>query len=245
MEIYPAVDIRDGRCVRLLRGDFSREEIFSDDPVAMAEKWWRAGASLVHVVDLDGAREGSRPNASSIAEMAGRGIPLQVGGGVRTYEDASTLLSQGVRRVVVGTTAVESPPLRRRLLEDFADAVVVGLDCRDGFVATRGWIKQTDVRASDMAAEILAEGGRRVLVTDISRDGTLRGPNTDLLEEILDTGIQVIASGGIGDAEDVRHLARTAARYPGLIGAVIGRALYVGNLDIAEAQRVVREELEC
>ncbi|MFW5897100.1 MAG: 1-(5-phosphoribosyl)-5-[(5-phosphoribosylamino)methylideneamino]imidazole-4-carboxamide isomerase [Bacillota bacterium] len=245
MEIYPAVDIRGGRCVRLLRGDFSREEVFSDDPVAVAERWWRSGAPLVHVVDLDGARHGSRPNASPIARMAGQGIPLQVGGGIRNYEDVSTLLSQGVRRVVVGTSAVELPSLRRRLLEHFKEAVVVGLDCRDGFVATRGWIEQTDIRADEMAAEILSEGGRRVLVTDIARDGTLEGPNTELLEGILETGIEVIASGGVGGIEDVRRLARTAAVYPGLIGVVIGRALYVGNLDIAQAQMAIREELEC
>jgi len=245
MDIYPAVDIRNGRCVRLMQGDFAREEVFSDDPLAVAEAWFDEGAPLIHVVDLDGAREGGRANAAVVEAMAGRGIPVQVGGGIRSYEDVRSLLDSGARRVVIGTVAVEDPCLRRRLLGEFGERVVVGLDCRDGRVSTRGWLRQEQLRARDLANTVMEEGGRHVLVTDISRDGTLQGPNVELLGEVLETGAAVIASGGVGSVEHLRILARLAAGNPDLKGVIVGRALYVGTLEYELASEIVREELQC
>ncbi len=245
MEIYPAVDIRDGKCVRLLRGEFGEEEVFSDDPVAAARRWFDEGAPLVHVVDLDGARDGNRPNAPLVARMVSEDISVQLGGGIRSYEGAKSLLDMGVRRVVLGTVALEDPALRGRLLAEFGDRIAVGLDCRGGRVATRGWREQTDRSAVDVAREVLSEGGTRVIVTDIDRDGTLEGPNLDLLREIVDTGIEVVASGGVGSLEDLARLAAMASRAPELVGVIVGRALYVEEFGLAEAIATVEEEFRC
>ncbi len=245
MEIYPAVDIRGGRCVRLLRGDFGEEQVFSEDPVSVAVGWRDAGAPLVHVVDLDGARDGGRPNEETVRQMIRLGVPVQLGGGIRAFEDARIMLEAGVQRVVIGTAAIEDPALRRELLARYGEKVVVGLDCREGRVATRGWLRQLPLEAAQLAGEILAEGGTRVLLTDIGRDGTLEGPNIDLLEEVLATGIEVIASGGVGTLEDIRSLARVAAENSRLVGAIVGKALYVGAFDLPGAQGAVEEEIRC
>jgi phosphoribosylformimino-5-aminoimidazole carboxamide ribotide isomerase len=239
VDLYPAIDVRGGRCVRLVEGDFTRETAYGDDPVAVAATFAEAGARWIHVVDLDAARTGdpvNRPIVARIASAAGeRGVNVQAGGGVRTAEDASALLDAGVARVVIGTAAVENPELVRHLADDWPGRVAVGLDHRGGEVRTRGWTNATGRRVADLVPDVLAAGAEVVIVTDIGRDGRLAGPDVDGLTELLTlTGAPIIASGGVRDLDDVRSLAAIGgAEVRGLVGAIAGRAIYEGRLDVA------------
>ncbi len=232
MKLYPAVDIRKGRCVRLFRGDFSTETVFSQDPVAMARHWRQMGAQMIHVVDLDGAQTGNPENARLIEAMAGQGLPLQVGGGIRTYERAAEFMQVGVKRVVLGTVAAREPDLLKRLVEAYEGRIVVAVDCRGGQLSVEGWQRQTSVAAVEFCYELRRAGIDRVLVTDIDRDGMLRGPNLALVREVLDTGMCVIASGGVGSVEDLVRLRELAVDQPRLEGIVVGRALYDGTIPV-------------
>ncbi len=234
MNLYPAVDIRRGRCVRLFRGEFDRETVFSDDPVAVARHWWEAGARLVHVIDLDGAQRGHQGNGELIEAMAAEGLPLQVGGGIRTYEGAAGLLEAGVRRIVLGTVAACEPALLARLVEDFRERIVVAVDCRRGRLAVEGWQRQLPVTARQFSCELKRAGVLRVLVTDIGRDGMLAGPNLGLVRTVLDVGMRVIASGGVGSVADLDRLRELALQHPALEGVVAGRALYDGTIAVED-----------
>ena len=233
MEIIPAIDLKSGLCVRLYQGDYSRETVYSDDPVAVALRWEREGASRLHVVDLDGAVEGLLINSQVIQSIAASvGIPVQVGGGIRDFETADELIGKGVDRVVLGTAAVRDPGLVSRLCaERGSDRVVVAVDARDGMVAIRGWTEGTMVRASRLVEHMSELGAKRFIYTDISRDGTLTEPNFESIRE-LQEGLDcaVIASGGISSVE---HVVRLAAI--GVEGAILGRALYTGDLDLGSA----------
>lgn len=237
MEIIPAIDLKDGRCVRLYQGDFARATVYSEDPVAVARRWEALGAPRLHVVDLDGARNGRPTNTDAvIAIVQAVGIPVQVGGGLRREEDISAVLALGVDRVILGTAAVEQSELVARLVARFADQIIVGIDVRDGQVATAGWTSLAPVRATELATRMGNLGVRRVIYTDISRDGTLTEPNFAALAELQSlNGPAIIASGGITSIEHLRRLAGLKIE-----GAIVGKALYSGALDLAAALAALR-----
>jgi phosphoribosylformimino-5-aminoimidazole carboxamide ribotide isomerase len=234
-EILPAIDLRAGRCVRLLQGDYARETVFSDDPVAMARRWAGAGAQRLHVVDLDGARSGRPENLTVIRQIAAAvPLPVQLGGGIRDREAVLAALDAGVERVILGTTLITGEPtLIDRLLAEFGDRIVVGVDARDGRVAIQGWTETTDRDAVELARELEARGARRLVYTDISSDGMLAGPNVEGVRRMAEAlSIPVIAAGGVSSAEDVRRLA--AMEPVGLEGVIIGKALYTGAVRLEE-----------
>lgn len=236
MEVIPAIDLRAGRCVRLYQGDYGRETVYAQDPVAVALEWQRQGATRLHVVDLDGAAQGRPANLDAINAILGQlTIPAQVGGGVRDAVTADTLLAAGAGRVVLGTAAVEDPALVQRLCQRHgSQRVVVAIDAREGMVATRGWRETTAVSALTLAQAMAALGVCRLLYTDIARDGTLSGPNVAATAELArQTGLAVLASGGVSSLEDIRQLAEA-----GVEGVILGRALYTGAIKLAEALAV-------
>lgn len=232
MEIIPAIDIKDGRCVRLYQGDFAQETVYSDDPVATARQWEEQGATRLHVVDLDGARSGRPVNTDAVlAIVQALGIPVQLGGGLRREEDIDAALSLGVERVILGTAAVEEADLVARMINRFGDQIIVGVDARNGMVATAGWTETATVQAGDLIEHMAGLGVRRVIYTDISRDGTLSGPNFSGLEALVHLGgPEIIASGGIASIEHLQRLVRI-----GVEGAIVGKALYTGAINLATA----------
>lgn len=239
MIVYPAIDIRGGRCVRLVEGDFSRETAYDADPVVAAERWVAAGAEWLHVVDLDGALEGTPINGSVVARIrAAVEVSIQLGGGMRLLTDVATALGAGVDRVALGTVALRDPELVISAVERWGDRVAVALDARDGRLATDGWLGQTDSRAVEVAERLARAGVKHFIFTDISRDGTLSGPNLDSLRELVETvDADMIASGGIAALDDIRAVAEAGAT-----GVIVGRALYDGRIDLAEAIAWAREE---
>ncbi len=230
MIVIPAIDLRGGQCVRLLRGDFAHETVYGDDPVAMAHHWAEAGAAILHVVDLDGSVAGAPRQTALIAAIcAAIPIPVEVGGGLRTLPDIAGTLAAGVHRVVLGTAAIENPDLVAAALAVHGpERIVLGLDARDGYVATGGWLATSNVRAVDLARAMAERGVRRVVATDISRDGMRTGPNVAFLTEVATSGLAVIAS---GDVKDRSHLALLAT-IPGVEAVITGTALYTGDLTL-------------
>ena len=237
MIVFPAIDIRGGRCVRLVEGDIARETVFDADPVAAARRWVDAGAEWLHVVDLDGAVVGEPVNVPALVRIRQAvDVPIQLGGGLRLEEHIAAAFDHGVDRVVLGTSAVRTPELVECAVARWGDRVAVALDTRDGRLAADGWLDQTAVEALDLAADLEAIGVRRFIYTDIRRDGTLAGPNLASLRGIvgaLDAG--VIASGGIGHVADVTAVAEIGAE-----GVIIGRALYDGRVALPEAIQAAR-----
>ncbi len=235
MEVIPAIDLRGGRCVRLVQGDYNRETVFSDDPAAMARHWEEQGARRLHIVDLDGARQGEPRNLEAVEQIARAvSIPVQLGGGMRDEATARRALALGVERVIIGTAALDRTAARR-MIEVLGDAVVAGIDAREGRVAVRGWLETSEVTAVALARELTALGVRWIVFTDIGRDGVLEGPNVSALREMVESvTARVIASGGISSVEDVR-----AVRDAGAAGAIIGTALYTGRLRLKEAMEAV------
>lgn len=234
MIVIPAIDLRGGKCVRLLHGDFSHETVYGDDPVAMARHWAEAGAALLHVVDLDGAAAGSPQQTALIGAICDAiPIPVEVGGGMRTHTDIDTTLAAGAARVVLGTAAIENPDLVTAALAAHGpERIVLGLDTRDGYVATGGWVETSGVRAVDLARAMAARGVHRVVATDIARDGARTGPNVQFLAEVATSGLAVIASGGV---KDRGHLALLAA-IPGVEAVITGTALYTGDLTLGSGE---------
>jgi phosphoribosylformimino-5-aminoimidazole carboxamide ribotide isomerase len=235
MEIIPAIDLRGGRCVRLVQGRYDQETVFSDDPASMARHWEGIGAQRLHVVDLDGAREGG-PRNLAVVEAICRAveIPVELGGGMRTEEMARQALDAGVDRVILGTAALDRN-VAEQMIRALGESVVAGIDARDGLVAVEGWTDTTEVRALDLARELVSLGVQWVIFTDIARDGMLEGPNVAALREMVD-GVEasIIASGGIKSIDDL-----IAVRDAGAAGAIIGTALYRGQLDLKEALEAV------
>ncbi|MCB1250972.1 MAG: 1-(5-phosphoribosyl)-5-[(5-phosphoribosylamino)methylideneamino]imidazole-4-carboxamide isomerase [Acidimicrobiales bacterium] len=241
MELLPAIDLRDGRCVRLYQGDYDRETVYGDDPVAQARRFADAGSPWVHVVDLDAARSGEPVNRPVVAAIAGAvGAKVQTGGGVRDEAAAEALVAAGVTRVVLGTAALEDPVLVRRLAARLP--VAVGLDVRGREVAVRGWEQGSGRDLLDVLGTYEDAGVEAVVVTQIARDGTLDGPDVDGLAEVLGaTTMQVVASGGVGTLDDLRTLAGLVVDGRRLAGAIVGRALYEGRFTIDEALAAVAE----
>lgn len=239
MIVYPAIDIRNGRCVRLLQGDYGHETVYGDDPVTMAQRWIDDGANWLHVVDLDGAKAGAPRNAVSVSRIAALGIPVQFGGGIRSLEGIAQALDAGVRRVVLGTAAVERPDLVREAIQRFGDAIAVSVDTKQGMVATRGWFDTSDVSAAALIEAMAGVGAGTFICTDIGRDGTLAGPNVDLLTGLVSLRRgDVVASGGIGTLEHVRSVATAGAG-----GVIVGRALYEGTIRLPDVLAVAQEPL--
>ena len=235
MMIIPAIDIKDGKVVRLLRGDFEKPTVYSDDPVAVAQKWEAAGASMLHVVDLDGALTGVNKNFDVISLMATSvKIPIQLGGGLRSEYNIARFLAGGISRVILGTKAIESREFLKEVLAQWQEKIVLSLDCTNGVLAEQGWTKVSNLKATDFAREIEPLGVSCLIYTDIARDGTLSGPNINGIEELLKAvKIPVIASGGISSINDIKSL--LALEPQGLTGIITGKAIYEGRLDLKEA----------
>jgi phosphoribosylformimino-5-aminoimidazole carboxamide ribotide isomerase len=238
MLILPAIDLKGGRCVRLLRGDMNAETVYGDDPVAVGQRWVDAGARYLHVVDLDGAVSGAAVNGEVIASLCARlPIPVEVGGGVRTVERAGQLFAAGADRVIFGTAALEQPQIVAEACRRFAGRVAVGIDARNGLVAVKGWTETSDVAAVDLARRVEALGAAHVIYTDIERDGTQTGVNVSATRALAEAiGIPVIASGGVGSLADIEAL--LPCEDAGVDGVIVGRALYTGAVDLAAAIRV-------
>ncbi len=234
MLVIPAIDLKDGRCVRLRQGDLHEETVYSEDAPGTALRWEKLGAGLLHVVDLNGAVEGQPKNASQIeAIRKAVSVPLQVGGGIRSLETVRSYLSQGVARVVLGTAVLQDRSLLDRACAEFPMRILVGIDARDGKVAVRGWTNQSNVLAKELLRSLAGYPLCGVIYTDIARDGMLEGPNLAALREIVaGSPVPVIASGGITKVEDIRGV---KALGPKVEGAIVGKALYDGKLDLAAA----------
>ena len=234
-DFYPAIDLRGGKCVRLLQGDYDRKTVYGDDPVSQAKLFADAGAPWIHVVDLDAARSGTPHNRSIVAAIAAAvDVPVQSGGGVRTVDAAKALFAAGVERVVIGTAAVENPSVAEKLA-GFGHRVAIGLDGRDGKIATHGWKTETDLEVVDVARRFETMGIDAVVVTEISRDGTLEGPDLGGLCKVLGgTTIDVIASGGVGTVEHLRSLRAVEVAGRRLSGVIAGRAIYEGTVELAD-----------
>jgi phosphoribosylformimino-5-aminoimidazole carboxamide ribotide isomerase len=235
IDIIPAIDLRNGKCVRLFQGDYQQETIFNDDPLKVALQWQSMGAQRLHIVDLDGARSGESVNFKTVESIAKTvKVPIQLGGGIRTLETIERVLKAGVKRVILGTIAVEDPVLVKTACEQYSDSIIMSIDARDGLVETRGWLKTTGLRAIELAKEMVSLGVRRFIYTDIKRDGTLSGPNYPALSEMMEAIIRpVIAAGGISNIENLKALKKI-----GVEGAIIGQALYTGNIDLKEALKI-------
>jgi phosphoribosylformimino-5-aminoimidazole carboxamide ribotide isomerase len=239
MQIWPAIDLRGGKCVRLRQGDYQRETVYGDDPARMARRWVGEGARRLHLVDLDAARDGSHANLEAVeAIVTAIDVPCQLGGGIREEAVIERLLATGLARLVVGTRALKEPDWFRQMVRRFPDRLVLGIDAKAGMVATHGWLETSSTSALELAGQFTGEPLAAIVYTDISRDGMLEGPNFGALAEMqAAAGCELIASGGVTTAEDVRRL-----KVLGLSGCIIGRALYEGTLSLADALALAEDE---
>jgi len=234
MQVIPAIDLRGGRCVRLRQGDFEQETVFGDDPAAMAARWESEGAECIHLVDLDGARTGRPVNVEAVAQIVGRvRVPCQLGGGLRDQATIATWLDAGLSRVVVGTQALRDPDWFGLMAETYPGRLILGLDARDGRVATQGWLDLSSIQSLTLARQFDCLPLASIIYTDIARDGMLEGPNLDAIAALANAvRTPVIASGGVGELQDVEHLGALP-----IAGCIVGRALYEGRFTLAEAIR--------
>lgn len=239
MILYPAIDLKDGQCVRLLRGEMEAATVFNDDPAAQARAFQDAGCEWIHLVDLNGAFAGEPVNAAAVeAILAAIDVPAQLGGGIRDMATIATWIEKGLSRVILGTVAVENPDLVREAAREFPGKVAVGIDARNGRVATKGWAEETDVMVTDLAKSFEDAGVAAIIYTDINRDGAMQGPNVEATADLARAvSIPVIASGGVSSLDDLRALKSCGAE---LNGAISGRALYDGAIDLAEALSVLK-----
>lgn len=239
MLVIPAIDLHGGKCVRLLQGKREKETVYSLNPVEVALKWQSAGAKRLHIIDLDGAFAGRPVNSTIIEKIAANiEIPLQLGGGIRDHQIIKNALELGVSRVILGTTAVEKPELVKEMVALYGEKILVGIDARDGFVAVKGWVEASSKKALDFALEMQGYGVQEIIYTDISRDGTLAGPNLEALKEMATTlEIPVIAAGGVSSLEDLRLL-KDLAQF-GVESVITGQALYAGCFSLKEALAVL------
>lgn len=239
MILFPAIDIRGGKCVRLIQGDYDQEIIYNDSPVAMAKEWERQGAEYIHVVDLDGAKTGDSLNKTAIERMAKSvQVPIQVGGGIRTMDAIDSHIANGVSRVIIGTAAIEDPQFVGDAVAKYGRKIAVSIDARNGFVATNGWTETSDVKAVDLLLRLGDIGVKTVVYTDILKDGMLLGPNFIELQMMNEaSGIDIIASGGVSTEQDIAKL-----REMNLYGAIIGKALYEGNLSLEKVMGAYANE---
>lgn len=238
MLIIPAIDLKDGQCVRLKQGRMEDSTVFGSDPVAMAQRWVRAGAQRLHLVDLNGAFAGEPVNGDAVKAIAraNPALPIQIGGGIRNANIIEAYLSAGVSYVIIGTKAVKEPQFVTDMCRQFPGKIIVGIDAQDGMVATDGWAEISTVTAIDLAKQFASDGVSAIVYTDIARDGMMQGVNVEATAVLAEAcGIPVIASGGVTNMDDIRVLKTVASR--GVLGAITGRAIYEGTLDLAEAQQ--------
>ncbi len=241
MTIYPAIDIKGGRCVRLTQGRADQETRYAENPAEVAAQFRAAGADWVHVVDLDGAFAGEPQNQAVVGAIAALGLQVQLGGGLRTRAAVERALALGVRRVVIGTRAAESEAFVADLVQAFGEKIAVGIDAKDGRVAVKGWVDTTGTTALDLARRLDAVGVRTLIYTDIGTDGMLTGPNFAAQEAMLNAGkFRVIASGGVSRREDVLELAQLAQRHPRLDGVIVGKALYEERVELRDLLTIAR-----
>ncbi len=235
MNIYPAIDLNNGKCVRLKQGEAHRETVYFEDPGEPAKLWKEAGAEWVHVVDLQGAFEGKPANLDAIRKILAAGMKVQVGGGIRDVETVRQYLDAGITRTIIGTRACEDPDFIRQLVEEFGDQIVIGIDAKDGIVRTKGWVEDSNVTVADMVETMNEIGVSTIIYTDISTDGMLKGPNLEAQEEMCKMSkANIIASGGVSSYEDVTNLSLLAEKYPNLDGVIIGIALYEGRVELSK-----------
>ena len=234
MIIYPAIDMLDGKCVRLTQGDYAQSRVFGENPAEMAMKWEQGGAGFIHLVDLDGAKVGEPVNMRAIQSIREAvSVKLQLGGGIRNEEHIRKMLDLGIDRVILGTSAAKEPYFLYKMIEKFGDKIVVGLDSKDSKVATGGWVTTEEISVFEYAEFVEKLGAKTIIFTDIATDGMMQGPNLTAMDKMAKTvGIDVIASGGVSCAEDI-----TALKGTGVGGAIVGKALYMGTVSIEEAVR--------
>lgn len=237
MRIYPAIDIKDGQCVRLFKGQFSDVTVYGDSPAQMAKKWESLGGEYIHVVDLDGALKGHGVNADKIKEICNSvNVPVQTGGGIRTMEDIESKFDCGIDRVIIGTKAVADSEFVKRAVEKYGKRIVIGIDAKDGMVAIEGWEKTSDFTAVEFAKKMVALGVGTIVYTDIATDGTLAGPNVAAMAEMANAvDADIIASGGVGNLDHIKSLITTNVE-----GVIVGKALYTNKVDLAEAIKAVK-----
>ena len=242
-EIMPAIDLRGGQCVRLVRGDYNQETVYGADPVVMARQWESQGATRLHLVDLDGARDGRQINAEVVGEIAkALAIPTQLGGGLRSQAAIQNTLDMGISRCIIGTRAIENESWAREMFAAFGEQLILGIDARDGLVATAGWLETSQVLATDFARQMQDLGCRRIIFTDIARDGTLQGPNLDALKSVAQSvEIPIIASGGVHVSADVRAIRQL--NLPNIEGVIVGKALYEQTATMPDLLRYANEEV--
>lgn len=241
MTIFPAIDLRGGKCVRLFKGDFDQETVFSDQPAEVAQQWQAQGAQFLHLVDLDGARAGHSENLMTVREiLAAVTIPVELGGGIRTLENIDEVLAFGVRRVILGSVAVRDPELVAAACAKYGDRIVVGIDAKDGIVAVDGWGVSGDVDVITLAKRMKQAGVRTIIYTDISRDGTLAGVNVEATAKLArESGVHVVASGGVRDVRDIEAL--KPYEKDGIEGVIVGKSIYTGSLSLPEALAIAAE----
>ncbi|AMM90466.1 1-(5-phosphoribosyl)-5-[(5-phosphoribosylamino)methylideneamino] imidazole-4-carboxamide isomerase [Bacillus pumilus] len=233
--LYPAIDMRNGKCVRLVQGDYDQETIYGDSPLDMARRFANEGAKWIHLVDLDGAKAGKRVNHEHVLAIASSlDANVQIGGGIRTEEDVAFYLNNGVSRVILGSSAVSNPVFVKKMLAQYGEKIAIGIDARNGFVSTEGWLETSEVKAEELGKELAKEGAEVFIFTDIQMDGMLSGPNVESTVRLAEaTGKQVIASGGVSAVGDLQKL--SAQKQTGVSGAIIGKALYTKQFTLAEA----------
>ncbi|WP_144477910.1 1-(5-phosphoribosyl)-5-[(5-phosphoribosylamino)methylideneamino]imidazole-4-carboxamide isomerase [Cytobacillus oceanisediminis] len=233
--IYPAIDMRGGKCVRLLQGDYDKETIYGDSPFEMAKKFAAEGAEWIHMVDLDGARDGKRVNDQFVIQAAQKlGVNVQIGGGIRSENDINHYLENGVTRVIIGSIAVSNPEFAEEMVRKYGTKIAIGLDAKNGFVATHGWLNTSEVSAVELGKRFADAGAETFIFTDIATDGTLAGPNVEATRQLaMETGKSVIASGGVSTLDDLAALRQLGE--DGISGAIVGKAIYEGRFSVKAA----------
>jgi phosphoribosylformimino-5-aminoimidazole carboxamide ribotide isomerase len=237
--IYPAIDMRGGKCVRLLQGDYDQETVYGDSPVDMAGGFAQSGTSWIHMVDLDGAKQGARVNDQFVVDVKKKlGVQVQIGGGIRREEDVAYYLEQGIDRVILGSAAISHPEFVKKMLREYGSRIAIGIDARDGYVATEGWLETSNVKATELGQRLADAGAETFIFTDIATDGMLSGPNVEAIVDMAKaTGKQVIASGGVSSIADLLSLKEYEA--DGVAGAIVGKALYTNQFTLAAALKEV------
>ena len=239
MDVIPAIDLLEGRCVRLYQGDYERAQVFSENPVEIAKQWVDQGATRLHLVDLDGAKAGKVVNLKAIEAIAQAiSIPIEIGGGLRDRTSVEQVFNIGVQWAILRTIAVEQPQLVQELCQEFPEKIIIGIDARNGLVATRGWLETSEVLATQLAVQMQELGAAAIIYTDIHRDGTLIGPNLEALRELASAiSIPIIASGGVSSVTDLLSL--LGLEMQGVKGVIVGKALYTGDISLKEALRAI------